>query len=107
MVEPLSTPAGTFMVSVRLLSTLPVPPQSLQRSSIMVPSPWHLSQVRTVSKRPRAVFCLYLTWPVPPHLSHVLGEVPGFAPLPAHVSHFSLLLTLISFVMPKAASSNP
>jgi hypothetical protein len=43
--------------------------------------------------------------PCPPHCTHTTGEVPGFEPLPLHVSHTSCFSNWISFSAPAATSA--
>ena len=96
-----STPAGIFISNFLSSFILPSPLQLLQGVFIISPSPWHLGQLLEMLKKP--VFVLIL--PEPPHSEHVALEVPGFTPLPLHVSQFSYLASLTVRFVPKAASS--
>ena len=51
------------------------------------------------------MFWTCVTWPVPWQFGHVTGFVPGFAPLPLQVVHFSFLFITNSFFIPEYASS--
>src|SRR6185503_13390924 len=100
---PVSTPPGILIWSLRSTVTWPSPPQSLQGVATMRPVPWQRPQVRATLKNP----CWNVTWPRPPHDVHVLGEVPGAAPLPWQVAHGSARGIWMWVSVPKTASSKP
>ena len=101
-----SIPAGISTVSVAVLRILPAPWHFLQGESIIVPFPLHFGQAFWVWNIPNGVLCEDVIWPLPWQSGHVLGEVPGAAPLPWHSSQTSILLYVTSRLQPFAASSN-
>lgn len=48
--------------------------------------------------------CDICSTPRPPHVLQVVGDVPGFAPVPSHVVHLTLLWNFTSFSQPFTAS---
>jgi hypothetical protein len=97
--DPLSTPAGIWIVIERSCRTRPSPRQSAQGSWITRPCPWQRPQGRRISKKP----CLVPIEPVPLHCGQRTGCVPGFAPLPAQASQLSRRGNRIVASPPKAA----
>ncbi len=91
----------------RCLLTWPVPLHSLHGESTMFPVPLHLPQVSTRMNLAKPAFCIFWTWPVPPHWAHLLGVVPGDAPLPLQMPQSSVLGISISFVTSFTTSSRP
>src|SRR6267154_278757 len=71
-------------------------------STISVPVPPHTEQVRATEKNP----CWNLCCPRPPHCVQVTGALPFAAPVPLQSVHVSVLRIVISFSLPKTASSN-
>ena len=79
---PSSTPAGTFIVTVRVTRVKPLPEHFVQRSLIVLPLPPQVWQVRIVCTWPNGEFIVTRCWPLPPQVGQVCGWVPGFAPEP-------------------------
>ncbi len=53
-----------------------------------------------------SMVCVFMTtWPLPWQFGQVTGLVPGLAPVPPQLGHFSSRTTFMSFVQPLAASS--
>src|SRR5699024_4131841 len=104
--DPLSTPAGTLIFIFLFFTSLPDPLQVGHSSSINSPLPPHSSHVPTLTNCPKGVCWAYLISPEPLHLVQVFTSVPGLAPDPSHVEHFSILRTCISFSTPNTASLN-
>ncbi len=78
-------PAGIFTVSFFCCSIWPSPLQVLQGVAMTLPVPRQAPQVRAIVKKP----CWNRIWPAPRHWLHVVGCVPGAAPLPLQVPHVS------------------
>src|SRR5207248_311462 len=75
---PSFTPAGIFTENSRVRRTLPDPAHSWHGCSTIRPEPRHWGQVRSSENTP----WLTATEPVPRHVGHVTGLVPGSAPDP-------------------------
>ena len=86
--------------SVRSFVTRPCPAQAVQGSEITWPRPWQVGQVRSTVKKPDCE----RTAPCPPQVEQVLGEEPGFAPVPLQVSQETEDGTRICAVLPVKAS---
>ena len=99
---PVLTPSGTLSGIFDFFSTRPLPRQSLQGFSSIVPCPSHSGQVCCIRKKPRCV----ITWPRPPQIAQVFRPEPFFAPEPSHVAQTSNLVIEIFFSQPSTASSN-
>ncbi len=99
---PLSIPAGIFTSSVLLRLMRPAPEHAGHGSGTILPVPWHFGQVCWMLKKP----CCMRTWPWPPQVEQVTGDVPGFAPEPWQVSHLSQDGTRIVVSKPWAACSS-
>ncbi len=84
--------------------TFPLPPQSLQGVSFISPVALQSGQGDTLWNVPRGVLWEVLISPVPLHFGQVFLDVPGAAPLPPQVLHFTYLFKVILFFVPKAAS---
>src|SRR5690606_27387565 len=93
---PSSMPGGILTCRVLLRRIRPTPSQAVHGSVISLPDPWQVGQVCCTLKKP----CCMRTAPEPPHVRHVLADVPGLAPLPWQVSQFSQLGTRISVSKP-------
>ena len=98
---PVSTPGGILIWRVRSIGTWPSPWQVLHDSATMRPEPRQWLQVRATLKKP----CWKVTWPAPRQVGHVVGFVPGAAPLPEQEEQVSALGIRICVSVPKAASS--
>src|SRR4029450_12583533 len=101
MRSPSSTPAGIFTDSVLCFLMRPAPRQVTHGSVTCLPVPWHVGQGCWMGKKP----CDRGNVPGPWHVSHVLWEVPGFAPEPLQVSHVSIVGMRILVSVPRAACS--
>ncbi len=97
-----STPAGIFTDSVLCFLIRPAPWQVGHGSGTTLPVPWHCGQVCWIEKKP----CDTRTSPRPWQVGQVCGFVPGFAPLPWHVPHSSIVGMRIFTSVPRAASSS-
>src|SRR6266550_1065988 len=71
-----------------------------------VPSPAQVGQGDTVRNCPNSDWAWWRTSPLPPHVRHFTGSVPGFAPVPLHSGHGSRLLIRTVFVVPLATSAS-
>ena len=103
---PLSIPAGIVTWIFLFLAIYPVPRQSGHLSLTTLPVPLQSGQVWTFCTVPKKDCCVNTTFPLPPHLVHVSGFVPGLAPVPWQTAHSSFRTISISFSHPKTASSN-
>ena len=101
MAKAASTPAGIFSFIFELFSRLPFPWQLLHGFSKVRPAPLQCGHVCAMLKMPREV----MTCPRPWHVGQVRVLEPASTPEPLHTSHFSGLVTVISFSVPRAASS--
>ena len=101
-----SIPAGIFTFILGCFLTVPFPLQFSQGSFIISPVPWHALQGLVVCICPNIVLWTCVTWPVPWHVGHLIGDVPGLAPFPWHTEHSSSLVITISFSTPINACSN-
>ena len=72
----------------------------------MRPSPRQRGHADTLTIWPSIVWRTVRTSPRPLHCGQVVGDVPGLAPLPLHVSHVSSTRNSISFSVPVIASAN-
>src|SRR5439155_1507046 len=86
--------------------TRPSPPQRAQGLWRTVPSPAQVGQGDTVRNCPNSDWAWWRTSPLPPHVRHLTGSVPGFAPVPLHSGHGSRLLIRTVFVVPLATSAS-
>src|SRR2546422_8862091 len=71
-----------------------------------VPSPAQVGQGETVRNWPKSDCAWRRTSPLPPHVPHTTGCVPGFAPVPAHSGQDSRLLMRTVLVVPVATSAS-
>ena len=98
-------PAGTSSSSGTSSRIRPSPSQRSQGCSTIVPTPSQRGQapVRTICPSTVRETC----WmrPAPPHPGHVVGAVPGAAPLPPHAWHVLATRTPTSRVVPVTASA--
>ncbi len=99
-------PAGIVTRSVRLRSVRPSPWHVSQGVSTILPSPRQRGQALTLTIWPSIVWRTLRTSPRPSHCGQVVGSVPGFAPVPEHVSQRPRTRNSISFSVPLTASSN-
>src|SRR5215204_4637531 len=97
---PSFAPAGILTLTCLFLRTLPLPPQTEQGFSMILPSPPHLEHGVESAKNPWSRLCT----PLPPHSGHVCGDVPGAAPVPLHWPHASSTGTATRVVTPFRAS---
>ena len=88
--------------SVLCFLTRPAPWHVPHGSGITLPVPWQVGHVCWIEKKP----CDTRTSPRPWHAPHCLGSVPGLAPVPWQVSHFSSAGMRILTSAPRAASSS-
>ena len=72
---------------------------------MIFPVPRQRSQVWVDWTTPKGVRWLMRTWPVPPQLGQVLGEVPAAAPVPWQSAQVSICWYSTVFLQPLAASS--
>src|SRR5215213_3692328 len=79
---PVATPGGTFSLIVRSTRTRPSPRHFLHGALTTCPSPAHVGHGATLTNCPKNERCARRTSPLPPHVVHVVGFVPGSAPLP-------------------------
>ena len=79
-------PAGIVTRIVRFRSVRPSPRQVSHGSSTIRPSPRQRGQVETLTIWPSIVWRMPRISPRPSHCGQVTGVVPGFAPVPEHVS---------------------
>src|SRR5262249_51179614 len=77
------TPAGVFTLTSRGRSSTPRPLQCLHLSLTIAPRPPHCGQTCEKENGPWSTS----TSPVPPHVGHVSGDVPGLAPVPWQTWH--------------------
>ena len=73
---------------------------------MVFPVPPQAEQVCTEVIVPKMDCFTTRSCPVPLQRRQVSAWVPGFAPVPPQVSHLSMTLTEMSFLVPKIASSN-
>ena len=99
-------PAGIVTRRFRLRSMRPSPRHVSHGVSTIRPSPRQRGQALTLTIWPSIVWRTLRTSPRPSHCGHVVGSVPGSAPLPVHVSHRPRPRNSISFSVPRTASSN-
>ena len=99
---PLATPRGTFTESVSVSETLPSPPQLLQLSRSVRPSPRHFGHTETLTNWPKIDCCTRRTCPRPWHWAQLTSPSP---PRPPQVAHGVRCLTRIFFSTPLATSS--
>lgn len=62
---------------------------------IFLPYPWHALHGVRITIMP----CLNVWNPVPWHVPHFWGWVPGFDFVPLHVAHVHFLLNLIVYIL--------
>src|SRR5215207_5932690 len=97
---PSFAPAGILTLTCLVLRTLPLPLQTAHGFSMILPSPPHLEHGVESAKNPWSRLCI----PLPPHSGHVLGAVPGAAPVPLHSRQASSTGTPTLVVTPFRAS---
>ena len=88
MVVLLSTPRGIEMDYLATPLCCPEPRQGPQNYFIIFPWPAQLSQFVLITIMP----CCTVLNPVPLHLLHTIGLVPGFDPVPLQLPQLSTLL---------------
>src|SRR5881397_217159 len=86
--------------------TRPSPPQRWHGLGMTVPSPAHVGQGETARNCPKSDCAWWRTSPLPPHVAHLTGSVPGLAPVPLHSGHGSRLLIRTVLVVPLATSAS-
>ena len=87
IVSPSLTPFGIFIYSLIFLFCIPLPRQLGQNYLIFVPYPPHELHVVCITNIP----CLIVCAPVPLHVLHLIGFVPGLHLLPLQLSHVIVL----------------
>lgn len=88
IVSPSLTPFGIITYYFAILFWTPPPLQLGQNYLILVPYPPQELQVVCMTNMP----CLIVWAPVPLHVLHLVGFVPGLHLFPLQVSHFTVLL---------------
>ena len=84
----------------------PVAPARTARLLDDAPGPRQRGHAVTLTIWPSIVERTERCSPVPLHCGHVIGSVPGSAPVPEHVSHRVYAVNSMSFSAPWIASSN-
>ena len=102
---PSSTPAGMSTFIFLWLSFIPFPLHLLQGLSITFPVPLHLLHTFVVILCIKPRLCTSLTIPCPSHCEQCSNEPPSLAPEPLQSEQLSFLGTVISFSIPRYASS--
>src|SRR5918911_3316351 len=97
---PVATPGGMLSMIVCSSRSRPSPRHLLHGDVTTTPSPAHVGQGATLTNWPKKDRCARRTSPVPPHVVHRCGFVPGSAPLPEHRSHGSSSFTVTLFSAP-------
>ena len=98
-------PAGTSSSSGTSSIVRPSPPQRSQGVSTIVPAPSQRGHVPERTICPRIVRETCWTRPTPAHAGHVIGEVPGAAPVPPQGSQVRAAWTWTSSVVPVTTSA--
>src|SRR5699024_9363756 len=99
---PSLTPAGTRTLTVCVAGVRPLPWHVSHGDSMIMPRPPQLLHVSVMANTPPDVpVCMPLPW----HLGHTFGAVPGLAPVPWHVGHGSSLDRRSGMVAPSTAWS--
>lgn len=65
-----------------------------------------ISSAYTWENMPKGVCSVRMTWPLPPHVEHILFLEPTFAPVPEQASHVSKWESSNSFSAPNMVSEN-
>src|ERR1019366_3620000 len=102
ILEPVSTPDGTVMMTFFLLRCSPAPPQVGHFTVGTVPFPRHIGHGLLTANPP---------WPNeivprPPHSGHACSLAPFAAPLPLQVGHSSFTSSSIGTFPPSVAVRN-
>src|ERR1700693_5576136 len=84
----------------------PSPRHFLHGGAMTFPAPAHAEQGATLITWPKNDRWARRTSPLPPHVEHVSGDVPGSAPLPSQRSHGSSSFTVTVFSSPVATSAS-
>lgn len=102
---PSSIPAGILTVLTTVSFSVPKPWHLEHFFSGIFPLPWQSGQIVWVCTVPKKVLCCVVTWPLPLQVEQVFSLWPGSAPSPLQCLQEPVLLYLISFSTPSAASS--